>query len=292
MNPMTLNLMAVLPEVVILTAASIILLVDMYLQDDRRHVSYWLTQFALLVAVCITIRTMHVDVVRVFHNLVIDDLIADFLRIFSFVAVSLVLFYSRAYLTERGLFRGETFVLILFALLGMQVLITANSFVTLYLGLELMSLSLYALVAIQRDETAPVEAAMKYFVLGALASGFLLYGMSMIYGATGTLQIDTITQAVLGRTDNPVLLVLGVVFIVSAIAFKLGAVPYHMWVPDVYQGAPTAITLLIGSAPKFAAFAMMLRLLAGALGGAEGDWQGMLIVLCVLSMTLGHIVAA
>ena len=291
MNPVMLNLMAVLPEVVILTAASIILLVDLFLPDNRRHVSYWMTQFALLLALCITLQTMHIDAVRVFHNLVIDDLIADFLRLFSFVAVSLVLFYSRTYMTERGLFRGEIFVLILFALLGMQVLITANSFVTLYLGLELMSLSLYALVAIQRDETAPVEAAMKYFVLGALASGFLLYGMSMIYGATGTLQIDAVAQAVLGRTDNPVLLVLGVVFIVSAIAFKFGAVPYHMWVPDVYQGAPTAITLLIGSAPKFAAFAMILRLLAGALGGAEGNWQGMLIVLCVLSMTLGHIVA-
>ena len=291
MNTITFELMAVLPEVVILTAASIILLVDLFLPDDRRHISYWLTQFALLVAACITINTMHLDVVRVFHNLVIDDLIADFLRVFSFVAVSLVLFYSRTYMTERGLFRGETFVLILFALLGMQVLITANSFVTLYLGLELMSLSLYALVAIQRDETAPVEAAMKYFVLGALASGFLLYGMSMIYGATGTLQIDRVTVAVLARADNQILLVLGVVFVVSAIAFKLGAVPYHMWVPDVYQGAPTAITLLIGSAPKFAAFAMILRLLAGALGGVEGNWQGMLIVLCVLSMTLGHIVA-
>jgi NADH-quinone oxidoreductase subunit N len=217
--------------------------------------------------------------------------VADFLRLFSFVAVSLVLFYGRTYLAARGLFRGETFVLILLALLGMQVLITSNSFLTLYLGLELMSLSLYALVAMQRDETAPAEAAMKYFVLGALASGFLLYGMSMIYGATGTLQIDQIAQAVLGKTGNPVLLIFGLVFVVSAIAFKLGAVPYHMWVPDVYQGAPTAITLLIGTAPEFAAFAMMLRLLAGALGGAEFDWQGMLVVLSVLSMTIGHVIA-
>ena len=156
-------------------------------------------------------------------------------------------------------------MLILFALLGMQVLITANSFLTLYLGLELMSLSLYALVAMQRDEEAPSEAAMKYFVLGALASGFLLYGMSMIYGATGTLEIDKVAQAVLGSSENKTLLLFGLVFVVSAIAFKLGAVPYHMWVPDVYQGAPTAMTLLIGTAPEFAAFAMMLRLLGGAL---------------------------
>jgi NADH-quinone oxidoreductase subunit N len=288
---MTENLLAVLPEIVVLTGASFILLVDLFLRDDRRHVSYWLAQFTLLVAMCVTIKTLNGDSVRAFHGMVVDDLVADFLRLFSFIAVSLVLFYGRTYLAARGLFRGETFVLILFALLGMQILITSNNFLTLYLGLELMSLSLYALVAMQRDETAPAEAAMKYFVLGALASGFLLYGMSMIYGATGTLEIDQVTQAVLSKTGNPILLLFGLVFVVSAVAFKLGAVPYHMWVPDVYQGAPTAVTLLIGTAPEFAAFAMMLRLLAGALGGAEFDWQGMLVVLSVLSMTIGHIVA-
>ena len=288
---MTVNLLPVLPEIVVLTGASTILLVDLFLADARRHVSYWLAQLTLLLAAFVTVRTMNIDVVRAMHNMVVDDLVADFLRLASFVAVSLVLFYSRSYLALRGLFRGEMFVLILFALLGMQVLITANSFLTLYLGLELMSLSLYALVAMQRDERAPAEAAMKYFVLGALASGFLLYGMSMIYGATGTLEIDRVAQAVLGGTGNAVLLVFGLVFVVSAIAFKLGAVPYHMWVPDVYQGAPTPITLLIGTAPEFAAFAMILRLLAGALGGAEVDWQGMLVVLSVLSVALGHVVA-
>jgi NADH-quinone oxidoreductase subunit N len=288
---MTLNFLPVLPEIIVLTGASIILLVDVFMSDDRRHVSYWLTQFTLLLAACVTVRTSNIEVVHAMHDLVVDDLVADILRLFSFVAVSLVLFYSRTYLTLRDLFRGETFVLILFALLGMQVLITANNFLTLYLGLELMSLSLYALVAMQRDERAPSEAAMKYFVLGALASGFLLYGMSMIYGATGTLDIDKVAQAMLGKSENQVLLTFGLVFVVSAIAFKLGAVPYHMWVPDVYQGAPTAITLLIGTAPEFAAFAMLLRLLAGALGGAEVSWQGMLIVLTVLSVALGHIVA-
>ena len=288
---MTVNLLPILPEIVVLTGASTILLVDLFLTDARRHVSYWLAQLTLLLAAFVTVRTMNIDVVRAMHNMVVDDLVADFLRLASFVAVSLVLFYSRSYLALRGLFRGEMFVLILFALLGMQVLITANSFLTLYLGLELMSLSLYALVAMQRDERAPAEAAMKYFVLGALASGFLLYGMSMIYGATGTLEIDRVAQAVLGGTGNAVLLVFGLVFVVSAIAFKLGAVPYHMWVPDVYQGAPTPITLLIGTAPEFAAFAMILRLLAGALGGAEVDWQGMLVVLSVLSVALGHVVA-
>jgi NADH-quinone oxidoreductase subunit N len=290
---MATDFMPVLPEIVVLIGACVILLVDVWLGDDRRHVGYWLAQLTLLVAACVTIATMDKSLVstRVFFNMVVDDLVADVLRFFSFLAVSLVLFYSRAYLAVRDLFRGETFVLILFSLLGMQLLITANSFLTLYLGLELMSLCLYALVAMQRDAPAPAEAAMKYFVLGALASGFLLYGMSMIYGATGTLEIDKVAQAVLGSGENKTLLLFGLVFVVSAVAFKLGAVPYHMWVPDVYQGAPTAMTLFIGTAPEFAAFAMMLRLLAGALIGAEVNWQGMLIVLCVLSVSLGHIVA-
>ncbi|HTQ01194.1 MAG TPA: NADH-quinone oxidoreductase subunit NuoN [Casimicrobiaceae bacterium] len=288
---MAVDFLPVLPEIIVLAGACLILLIDVWMPDDRRHVGYWLTQFTLLIAACVTVRTSDKDVVHVFYNMVVDDLAADVLRFFSFVSVSLVLFYSRAYLTARGLFRGETFVLILFALLGMQLLITANSFLTLYLGLELMSLSLYALVAMQRDEEAPSEAAMKYFVLGALASGFLLYGMSMIYGATGSLEMDKVTQAVLSNSENSYLLIFGLVFVVSAIAFKLGAVPYHMWVPDVYQGAPTAMTLLIGTAPEFAAFAMMLRLLGGALLGSEVSWQGMLIVLSVLSVALGHIVA-
>jgi NADH-quinone oxidoreductase subunit N len=288
---MTINYMAVLPEIIVLAGACAILLVDAWLPPDRRHIGYWLTQLTLLFAACETVRTSSHDVVRVFYNMVVDDYAADVLRLFSFVAVSLVLFYSRSYLTLRGLFRGETFVLILFALLGMQLLITSNSFLTLYLGLELMSLSLYALVAIQREDAIPSEAAMKYFVLGALASGFLLYGMSMIYGVTGTLEIDKVTQAVLNGADNKILLTFGLVFVVSAIAFKLGAVPYHMWVPDVYQGAPTAMTLLIGTAPEFAAFAMLLRLLGAALIGAEVSWQGMLVVLSLLSVTLGHIVA-
>ena len=290
---MTENFLPILPEIVIATAASLILLIDLWLPENKRHISYWLTQFALLVAVCVTLRGMHDEIVHAFHNVMVADMVADVLRLLSFIALSLVLFYSRTYLAARGLFRGETFVLMLFALLGMQVLITANHFLTLYLGLELMSLSLYALVALQRDERAPSEAAMKYFVLGALASGILLYGMSMIYGATGSLQIDLVAQSLAGGSDNHVLLIFGLVFVVSAIAFKLGAVPYHMWVPDVYQGAPTAITLLIGTVPEFAAFAMLLRMLAGALGSPEMQmqWQDMLAILSLLSVTLGHVVA-
>jgi NADH-quinone oxidoreductase subunit N len=191
----------------------------------------------------------------------------------------------------RGLLRGETLVLTLFALLGIEVMITGNSFLTLYLGLELQSLCLYALTAIARNRRQSAEAAMKYFVLGALASGMLLYGLSMIYGMTGTLDIDLAAASISARKESSVLLTLGLVFVVSGIAFKLGVVPYHMWIPDVYDGAATPITLLIGTAPKIAAFALTLRLLAGALGGTEHDWQDMLKVLCLLSMVLGNLIA-
>jgi NADH-quinone oxidoreductase subunit N len=218
-------------------------------------------------------------------------MLSDLLKFFAYFAVSLTLFYSRGYLAARGLFRGETFVLALFTLLGMMVMISANSFLTLYLGLELQALSLYAMVAMHRSSIEASEGAMKYFVLGALASGMLLYGMSMIYGATGSLDLYRIAHAVLRGTANPAVLLFGLVFIVSGIAFKLGAAPYHMWIPDVYHGAPTAVTLLIGTAPKLAAFAFMLRLLAVALSGLEFDWQGMLMVLCLLSMILGNVIA-
>ena len=202
-----------------------------------------------------------------------------------------MLFYSRGYLLARGLFRGETFVLTLFALLGMMVMISANHFLTLYLGLELQALSLYAMVAMHRTSNAASEAAMKYFVLGALASGMLLYGMSMIYGATGSLDSTPCPQAIFSGGGNRRAAAFGLVFVVSGIAFKLGVVPYHMWVPDVYHGAPTPVTLLIGTAPKLAAFAFMLRLLAVALAGLEFDWQGMLMVLSLLSMILGNVIA-
>ena len=288
---MTLNLLPILPEVVVLTAASLILVLDLFIDDERRHVTYWLTQLTLLVAACVTFKTMELDAGKTFHNMIVDDMLADFLRIATFIAVSLMLFYSRSYLTARGLFRGETFVLVLFALLGMQVMITGNNFLTLYLGLELHSLSLYALVALERERSQATEAAMKYFVLGALASGILLYGLSMIYGATGSLDVDLVARAVLGKQGNSLLMTFGLVFIVSGIAFKLGAAPYHMWVPDVYDGAPTPITLFIGTAPKLAAFALTLRLLSGALQGMAFDWQGMLIVLSLLSMALGNLIA-
>src|SRR5438876_1514652 len=285
------NLLAVLPEVVILTSAALILIVDLFIDDERRHITYWLTQLALLIAACVTLKTTQLDIVKAFHNMVVDDMLADLLRMTTFIAVSLMLFYSRSYLVARGLFRGETFVLTLFVLLGIQIILSGNSFLTLYLGVELMSLSLYALVALERERAGPAEASMKYFVLGALASGVLLYGMSMIYGATGSLDIDLVARSVLAGNGNSLLLTFGLVFVVSGVAFKLGVVPYHMWIPDVYDGAPTAITLLIGTAPEFAGFALTLRLLSGALQGLAIDWQGMLIVLSLLSMVLGNLIA-
>ena len=286
-----LNYWAALPEIVILAAASLILLVDLFVPDDRRYISYWLTQLTLLFATSVTLTTLRLTAITGYHGMIIDDMLADFLRIACFVAVSLMLFYSRSYMVARGLFRGDVFVLTLFALLGMQVMITGNNFLTLYLGLELLSLSLYALVAAQRGHARGAEASMKYFVLGALASGMLLYGLSMVYGTTGSLDLDTVARAIYGRRESSLLLTFGLVFIVSGLAFKLAVVPYHMWVPDVYDGAPTSMTVLIGTAPKIAAFAMTLRILSGAMQGAAFDWQGMLIVLCVLSMVLGNLIA-
>jgi len=285
------GLFPVLPEIVLLAAACAILILDLFLADDQKRVSYWLTQLALLACAVITVGTANDEPVRAMNGLVIDDMLSDLLKFLVYIAVSLTLFFSRDYLTLRGLFRGETFVLALFSLLGMMVMISAANFLTLYMGLELQALSLYALVALDRSAKRSSEAAMKYFVLGALASGMLLYGMSMVYGATGSLDLDQITRAILSGQGNRMILLFGLVFIVSAIAFKLGAVPYHMWVPDVYDGAPTAVTLMIGSAPKIAAFAFMLRLLAGGLSALEFDWQGMLMVLSLLSMILGNLIA-
>jgi len=288
---LTHSLLPLLPEIVLLGAACAILLTDAFLPDSRRHVGFWLAQFTLFVCGWITLMTFVPDPVFAVNGLVVDDMLSDLLKFITYFAVSLTLFYSRGYLAARGLFRGETFVLALFTLLGMMVMISATSFLTLYLGLELQALSLYALVAMHRTSNDASEAAMKYFVLGALASGMLLYGMSMVYGATGSLDVYRIAHNVLSRREHDAILLFGLVFIVSGIAFKLGAAPYHMWIPDVYHGAPTAVTLLIGTAPKLAAFAFMLRLLAVALGGLAFDWQGMLMVLSLLSMILGNVIA-
>jgi NADH-quinone oxidoreductase subunit N len=245
----------------------------------------------LLGCAAITLVTSDGQTTLTFANMFVDDLLSDFLKLMTYLAVIMMLVYSRQYLADRGLDKGEFYLLVLYATLGMMVMISAANFLTMYLGLELMSLSLYGLVAIDRDSKRATEAAMKYFTLGALASGLLLYGMSMIYGATGSLEIEGVAQALYHGQSEKTVLVFGLVFLVAGIAFKLGLVPFHMWIPDVYHGAPTAVTMFIGSAPKFAAFAMALRLLVYALLGLAVDWQKMLLIMAVLSIGLGNLAA-
>jgi NADH-quinone oxidoreductase subunit N len=288
----TLNFFPAYPEIFLLSAICIILVLDLFLSDAKRYITYLLTHLALLGTIMILVMTTQTSVTLTFHDMFVDDFMADTLKIMCCFSLSVLLVLSREYLVARGLFSGEFMVLLLFALLGMMVMISAHHFLTLYLGLELLTLSSYALVALERDSARSTEAAMKYFVLGALASGLLLYGMSMLYGATGTLDIAQVAQALRpGISGDKTVLVFGLVFIVAGLAFKLGAVPFHMWIPDVYHGAPTAVTLFISSAPKIAAFAFVMRLLVSGLEPLVADWRGMLIILAVLSMAVGNIAA-
>ena len=281
------------PEIFLLGMVCAILLIDLFLPDSRRIWTYAATQFALVATIVMIFVIGGEDVAYTFNGMFVDDPMSDVLKISVCLSVAVMLAYSRRYIELRGMFRGEFFVLSLFATLGMMVMISANHFLVLYLGLELMSLSLYAMVALPRDSGTSTEAAMKYFVLGALSSGMLLYGMSMIYGATGSLEITEIAQRIFDGEAIPTILIFGLVFVVAGIGFKLGAVPFHMWVPDVYHGAPTAVTLLIGSAPKLAAFAFIVRLLVEALGMEQllAEWQQMLILLAVASLAIGNITA-
>ena len=286
------DLLPAAPELFLAFMALVILLVDLTVKDSRRTLTFALAQLTLLGCAAIQLFTSTGDVVYTFSNMFVNDLMADLLKLFLYMTVIVVLFYSRAYVLDRDVMnKGEYYVLALFATLGMMVMISANHFVTIYLGLELLSLSLYAMVAMNRDSVASTEAAMKYFVLGALASGLLLYGMSMIYGATGTLEITGIAERLYGGGVNKGVLAFGLVFLVSGLAFKLGVVPFHMWIPDVYHGAPTSVTLFIGSAPKLAAFAIVMRLLVNGLITMAQDWQAMLVILSVLSMAIGNLAA-
>ncbi|MFZ3043201.1 MAG: NADH-quinone oxidoreductase subunit NuoN [Thiobacillus sp.] len=280
-----------LPEMFVLAMVSLILVIDAAVGDSKRYLAYVLSLATVVGAAFLTARDFSTMPVLALGGLFIDDPLADILKLFLYLTVAVVMVYSRDYLRQRGLYKGEFFVLALFALLGMMVMVSASHFLTLYLGLELLSLSLYAMVALQRDSSVATEAAMKYFVLGALASGMLLYGMSMIYGVTGTLALADIAQILADGTDLRIPLVFGIVFIVAGLAFKLGAVPFHMWVPDVYHGAPTAMTLFIGSAPKIAAFAFVVRILGQGLESQVAEWRDMLVILAVLSMAVGNIAA-
>jgi len=286
-----------LPEALLLVGACVLLIADLFVQDGRRRVSTWIAQAVLALCAAATLFVLWGSSggkLYLFNGLFVADAMAHVLKLACYAAVSTTLVYSRQYLFARGLLRGEFITLMLFSLLGMMVMISANSFLTLYLGLELMSLCLYALVALDRDSPLATEAAMKYFVLGALSSGLLLYGMSMIYGGTGSLMITDVAKQVARVYASPAdrsILVFGLVFVLAGIAFKLGVVPFHMWLPDVYHGAPTPVTLFIAAGPKLAAFGMAVRLLVNALPTMAEDWQRMLVLLALLSMALGNITA-
>ena len=279
------------PEIFLLAATCAVLVIDLFLSERNRVVTYLLAQLSLLGTLLFTLATTAGEPEVHFSGTFVRDAMGDVLKVFVYVITVGVLAYSRDYLQQRGLLKGEYLVLALFGSLGMMVLISAGSFVTVYLGLELMSLAIYAMVAFDRDSPVASEAAMKYFVLGAIASGMLLYGMSMLYGVTGSLSLVEIRAHIAEHGADNLVLAFGLVFVVVGVAFKLGAVPFHMWIPDVYHGAPVAVTMYVGAAPKIAAFAMAMRMLADGLQGLQPDWQQMLIILSVLSLAIGNVVA-
>ncbi|MCK6403345.1 MAG: NADH-quinone oxidoreductase subunit NuoN [Sphaerotilus natans subsp. sulfidivorans] len=287
-----MNWLAVYPEIFLLVMTCVVALADLYVTDPKRTPTHVLTLLTLA-----GVGAMHWTYIQdgetlyAMNRMVVSDPMGHLLALFAVIAIAVTLIYARPYAESREMLKGELYSLSLFSLLGISVMVSANNLLVTYIGLELMSLSLYALVALRRDHAQSTEAAMKYFVLGALASGFLLYGMSMLYGATGSLDIGTIFDVIAKGEANRQVLTFGLVFIVSGLAFKLGAVPFHMWVPDVYQGAPTAATLLIAGAPKIASFGMAMRLLVDGMMGLAADWQQMLGVLAVCSLLIGNLAA-
>jgi NADH-quinone oxidoreductase subunit N len=284
---MQFDLLALLPELVVLGMAMFILLLDLFILPQNRFMIYGLSQFTLFAAAFFTFKTHTPAVGFAFSHMFIDDTLADVIKMMMYLGTSLILVYTRKYLQDRNLYRGEFYAMVLFGLLGMMIMVSGHNLLTIYIGLELLSLCLYSLVAFDRDNPKASESAMKYFVLGALASGMLLYGMSMLYGMTGSLDVSDIANNIVQQPKSPVL-IMGLVFVVAGIAFKFGAVPFQMWVPDVYQGSPTPMTLLIGSVPKLAAYAMTVRLLVQGLHPLALDWQDMLVLMAVLSIIIGN----
>jgi NADH-quinone oxidoreductase subunit N len=291
----TSKILLAAPEIWVLLMACAILLIDLFLREERRGIIHLLGMVTLIFAAILTLRAdYHVtgmDSVTAFNGHFLRDQMGDMLKLFTYVVLAFVFVYAKFYLRQFRMYRADFYTLALFALLGIMLLISANSLVMIYLGLELTSLATYALVAYNRDSNRGSEAAMKYFVLGSMASGMLLYGMSMIYGATGSLDLGIIGAAVSDSGTDNLILLFGLVFLIVGLAFKLGVVPFHMWIPDVYHGAPAAVSLFISSVPKMAAFAMTFRLLQTGLGGLHHDWQQMLAVLALLSIVLGNVAA-
>lgn len=285
------GLQAAAAEIFLLSAVCVVLLIDVFLSDRMRWVTYVLSLLSVAGAAYVTVEYSVAARVTAFDGMFIADPMGDVLKLFSYGTVGVAFVYSREYLQRRGLFKGEYFILGLVALLGVMVMVSAGNLLTVYLGVELLSLSLYAMVAFDRESGIAAESAMKYFVLGAISSGTLLYGFSIIYGVTGTLQLDELAIGVREVGASNLGLIFGLAFIIVGIAFKFGAVPFHMWVPDVYHGAPTPVTLFIGSAPKIASFVLAIRVLAEGLDAMVASWQDMLIALSVLSMIIGNVVA-
>ncbi len=291
-----LNYAAASAEIFLAVATMVVMVAGLFANEDKNPLSHRLALLAIVATALIALPGYDVaGSSYAFSNSYVSDPMAALLKLFACAATFMTLVYSRQYSNQRGMLggnlSGEFYVLALLTLLGQLIMISGNSFLVIYLGLEMMSLSLYALVAMRRDHAVSTEAAMKYFVLGALASGFMLYGMSMIYGATGSLELGKIAQVIAAGNANQLVLVLGLVFMVAGLAFKLGAAPFHMWAPDVYQGAPTSVTLLLGAAPKLASFAIALRLLVEGLGALAADWQQMLVVMAVMSLVVGNVTA-
>jgi NADH-quinone oxidoreductase subunit N len=284
------DLSLILPETALLAFICAVLLCDVFRgRDGDPSGTFWLAIASLLIVLALSAQGFHDGRTVGMSGMFVTDPMATVLKVFTLTSAVFAFFYARDYFERRKTAVGEYYVLGLSAVLGMMLLISAGSLLTAYLGLELMSLSLYAMVALQRDSAAASEAAMKYFVLGALASGMLLYGMSILYGVTGTLNLADLSGAAL--TAGGSLFVFGLVFILVGVAFKLAVVPFHMWVPDVYQGAATPVTLFIGTAPKIAAFAMAIRLLVDGLGPLHAEWQAMIAVLALASMAVGNVLA-
>jgi len=279
-----------MPEIALVAMVSILLVADLFFKAHERYLTYVLSLVALVGTAVLCATTAGAGSIVTFQGMFVSDLLSQVLKVAMLLTVAATLVLSRSYLELRGLLTGEFLCLALFGALGMMVMISAHHFITLYLGLELMALSQYAMVALQRDSARATEAAMKYFVLGALSSGLLLYGMSMIYGGTGSLELSRVAQAIEGGGRNTLAL-FGLVFVVAGIAFKLGAAPFHMWIPDVYHGAATPATLIVGAAPKLAAFGFIMRLLATGLQGLLTDWQPMLVILTLASLAVGNIIA-
>ncbi len=291
MNWTDLNLMPAMPEIVLLSALFVVLLADLWLSDKNRYITHILSLCTLAAAAVAQWLVWTPDSVYTFNGMYIADGMSRLSKMVMYAGLFALLVYSKPYNQTRGIFKGEFYTLSLFALSGMSVMVSAGHFLTAYIGLELLSLSLYAMIALRRDSAKAAEAALKYFVLGALASGLLLYGISMVYGATGSLEFATVLATAYDGQAQEWLLKLGVVFIVVAVAFKLGAVPFHMWVPDVYQGAPTSVAAFVGSVPKIAAVVFAFRILVTGLGTVQHDWTQMLAILAVASLLVGNLAA-